>query len=382
MSDGVVVMLTALDVEYEAIRRRVTISSLRKHSRGTRFEVGDLGNTSSRVALGLVGKGNHAAAVLAERSIEEFSPTAVLFVGVAGALWPSLTLGDVVVATHVYAYHGGTSEDDGLKARPRAWEIEHGVSQIAHHVKRVSQWRSGAAYGEVSHVHFGAIAAGEVVHDSRISHEARWIRQHYNDALAIEMEAAGVAQAGHLSGAPVAIVRGVSDHADGNKCERDAENWQWRAADNAAAFAVELARNLLTEEEDTGVDKSSKFAAGYGTSYNNASGLIGIQAQHVQNSTVTISNTAAAATNAEDLTSQLKMLREQIVQEKNSGRLDDETHQAADSEIRVASEAISSRTSEGKKKALVALKKLSGLIADVAELAVKVSALISAVKVS
>jgi nucleoside phosphorylase len=31
---------------------------------------------------------------------------AVLFVGVAGALWDATPLGDVVMATHVYAYHG------------------------------------------------------------------------------------------------------------------------------------------------------------------------------------------------------------------------------------------------------------------------------------
>src|SRR5699024_429062 len=50
-----------------------------------------------------------------------------------------------------------------------------------------------------------------------VSHEAEWIRQTYNDAMAIEMEGAGVAQAGHLSGSPVAIVRGISDRADGTK---------------------------------------------------------------------------------------------------------------------------------------------------------------------
>jgi hypothetical protein len=59
---------------------------------------------------------------------------AVLFVGVVGALWDATPLGDVVMATHVYAYHGGTSEDDGLKARPRVWEVAHGISQLASHL--------------------------------------------------------------------------------------------------------------------------------------------------------------------------------------------------------------------------------------------------------
>ena len=93
-----------------------------------------------RVALALTGKGNQSAAVLTERATAEFAPAAVLFVGVAGALQPHLGLGDVVVATHVYAYHGGTSQDDGLNARPRSWELSHRVHQIAAHLERTGDW--------------------------------------------------------------------------------------------------------------------------------------------------------------------------------------------------------------------------------------------------
>ena len=43
----------------------------------------------------------------------------------------------------------------------------------------------------------------------------QWLREHYNDAVAVEMEAAGVAQAGHLNdGLPAIMVRGISDYAD------------------------------------------------------------------------------------------------------------------------------------------------------------------------
>ncbi|CAM5260112.1 5'-methylthioadenosine/S-adenosylhomocysteine nucleosidase [Streptomyces antimycoticus] len=150
------------------------------------------------MALGLTSKGNHSAAVLAERAIEHFSPAAVLFVGVAGRMRSSIALGDVVMATYVYAYHGATSEDDGLKARPRVWEAAHPIIQLGQHLARMTD-RAGHApeNGEVPRVHFGPIAAGEVLQNSRNSAEAAWLRQHYNDAFAIDMEAAGVAQAGH-----------------------------------------------------------------------------------------------------------------------------------------------------------------------------------------
>lgn len=183
----------------------------------------------------------------------EFSPRAVIFVGVAGALRPQLALGDVVVATQVYAYHGGTSEDDGLKARPRAWEAPHEAVQVAHSVDLAGAWAGpGSTDGQGPRVLFGPIAAGEVVQDSAVCEQARWMRQHYNDALAIDMEAAGVAQAGHLNkGLPVIVVRGISDRADGTKTETDAGNWQPRAAANAAAFAAALAVEL-SENADAG----------------------------------------------------------------------------------------------------------------------------------
>ncbi|GIJ80107.1 8-oxo-dGTP diphosphatase [Micromonospora phaseoli] len=216
-----VVVLTALDLEYNAVRERLTKVAPHVHPMGTRFERGTVTGGSCEIILGLVGKGNHPSAVIAERAMTEFDPEAVIFAGVAGALWPSVGLGDVVVATHVYAYHGGTSESDAFRTRPRVWEIPHACDQLARHLERERGWARGLA-GEVPQVRFGPIAAGEVVLDSASSPEAKRIRDHYNDALAVEMESAGVAQAAHLNRSlPAVVVRGISDRADGTKVHTD-----------------------------------------------------------------------------------------------------------------------------------------------------------------
>jgi adenosylhomocysteine nucleosidase len=281
------VVLTALDLEYEAIRDKLTDIRVRSHRAGTRFEVGKLTDHDCQVALALVGKGNHAAAVLAERAIAEFNPTALLFVGVAGALRSSITLGDIIVATHVYAYHGGTSEDTGLKPRPRVWEVSHRVQQIAQHLKRTGEWaRELPPDSERPSLVFGPIAAGEIVQDSTISAEAQWIREHYNDACAIEMEAAGVAQAAHLNDSlPVVVVRGISDRADGGKVAADRRGSQPRAAANAAAFAITLANALAEElgDEHGRSREPGSTGQGGGTNTNIVYGDLrgGVQAQSV-----------------------------------------------------------------------------------------------------
>ncbi|MGW0195427.1 5'-methylthioadenosine/S-adenosylhomocysteine nucleosidase family protein [Nonomuraea sp. NPDC003201] len=377
----VIVILTALDLEYQAVREHLTDPRVHRHTAGTRFELGRLSGDGRRVVLGLVGKGNHPAAVIAERAIAAFSPSALLFVGVAGVLWPGIGLGDVVVATHVYAYHGGTSEDDGLKARPRVWEIDHETDQIARHLYRTETWtRRLPAGAAVPAVRFGPIAAGEVVQDSAISAHAQWVRQTYNDALAIEMESAGVAQAAHHNRSlPMAVVRGISDRADGTKTATDGLNWQPKAAANAAAFAVALAQELAVEHENHPASKARE-ANSMSDSVKNVArdnARVGVQAGHIHGN-ITIGH--PPQTPAADPAAQLAELRDRLARARKAQEVDEDTFTAAEQEIAVAAESLSESTEAGRSKAVIALKKLRGLLADVAELAAHVSAVIAAIR--
>jgi adenosylhomocysteine nucleosidase len=285
MNGRTIVILTALNVEYKAVQARLSDTTVQTHPMGTRFEVGRLGDGGCRVALALVGKGNQAAAILTERAVALFAPAAVIFVGVAGALQPHLRLGDVVVASHVYAYHGATSEDGGATARPRTWELAHRAHQIAAHVERDASWARGLPEGSPApRVHFAPVAAGEIALYSATSDVRQWLRQHYNDAVAVEMEAAGVAQAGHLNdGLPAIMIRGISDYGDESKSATDAEGWQPRAVANAAAFAAALAMSLAAElDSPTGSSAGSGGAASGGPfNYADGNARVAVQGQHV-----------------------------------------------------------------------------------------------------
>lgn len=379
MNSSPVVILTALNLEYDAVRSRLTDLRVHRHPAGTRFEVGRLGGC--RVALGLVGKGNHPAAVLAERAMAEFSPAAVIFVGVAGALWPSIRLGDVVVASQVYAYHGGTSEDDGLKARPKAWEIPHGAGQIAQHLARSGEWFRGQPGDAAPRVHFAPIAAGEIVQDSAVSEQARWVRQHYNDAVAIEMEAAGVAQAGHLNRAlPVVVVRGISDRADGTKTATDGENWQPRAVAHAAAFATALAQELVADDaaDQRETAKRNRQAQMGITNRNIASGnaRVGVQAGQIHGN-VTVGREPEQPA---DLATAIGELRDLLKQAHRDGQLDEDTYAAAETELDTAGDCLQEETPQSRSVLMVSLRRLRGLVADVTELAARLAAIMAVAK--
>ncbi|MDN3357919.1 5'-methylthioadenosine/S-adenosylhomocysteine nucleosidase [Actinomadura sp. DC4] len=375
MSRSPVVILTALDLEYQAVREKLVDPRLRKHAQGTRFEVGRLAGGRCEVALAHAGKGNQSAAVLAERAIAAFTPAALLFVGVAGARRSHVALGDVVVATHIYAYHGGTSEDDGFKSRPRVWETSHAVDQIARHVARSGSWARDLP-GETPKVHFGPIAAGEVVLDSAHSAHARWLDGNYNDALAVEMEGAGVAQAGHLNRALVAVIRGVSDRADGTKEDTDRARWQPRAVAGAAAFAAVLADGLADEDSGRPAETGEHMP---GTNQNIAKGnaFVGVQAGTVYGGVRFDSGPRPYG----DLTGALVDLRGRLKRARAVGDLDQDTYDAAEAELTSADEALRTNTPEGRVTLMLALKKIRGLIADVAELTAVVTAAIALARV-
>jgi len=266
------VILTALDIEYDAVRAYLTDLVPRHHPTGTIFEVGDLPGAPWQVAIGVTGPGNVDAGVLAERAVTMFAPAAMLFVGIAGALKDWLALGDVVVATKVFAYHGGRDDDAGFQARPRSWDASHRLEQLARHTARADPrpLREGGARPAI---HFLPIAAGEVVLNSPSSPLARQLSSRYNDAVAIEMESAGVCAAGHLNGnLPTLTIRGISDTIHAAKADAERAGWPWLAAEHAAAFAARLVRLLPGPEQVDGAPLAAPRTAAPHVQVNSASG--------------------------------------------------------------------------------------------------------------
>jgi nucleoside phosphorylase len=250
-----VVLLTALDMEYQAVRRHLEVTRTRSHPAGTVFEVGHLPGTHGEVVIATMGEGNLGAAVMTERAIAMFQPRALLCVGIAGGLKDYIALGDVVVGTKIYAIHGGCDRDDGFLTRPMAWNGSHELEQFARQVAQAGTWkhlitqgqqRISASALQTPAVHFNPVASGEVVLAATDTSLTALLRTNYNDAGAVEMESAGIAQAAHLNRSlPVLSVRGISDQADGDKDIADAAGWRYVAAAHAAAFGMSIVAMVL-----------------------------------------------------------------------------------------------------------------------------------------
>lgn len=235
-------VLTALPVEFLAVRALLDDPVEREHPAGTIFFEGTLrGDASCQVALARVGKGNLGAAVIAERASSWYSPEALFFTGVAGGLSPKVALGDVVVATVIHHIHPGKEDAVGFRAAPASSAISHRLEQAAFAALQDDSWYERVpvelrATATPPPVHFAPIAAGEVMLNSLDAPLRQQIGRHYADAVAIEMESAGIARAAVLAeGTRILTIRGISDHADGAKAVADAAGSQRRAAAHAAA---------------------------------------------------------------------------------------------------------------------------------------------------
>lgn len=245
-----VIILTALPVEYQAVVGH--LQELREivHTQGTIYHWGSFTNEQStwRVAVAEIGMHGPVAAVETERAIAFFRPSFAFFVGVAGGL-KDVQIGDVVVATKVYSYEAGKS-DQSFKPRPELWRTDHTLEQRARAEARDTKWllRLGSSPSpprSTPRAFVAPIVAGEKVAASQYSPLLQLLRDLYSDALAIEMEGHGFSQAVHANqGVGGLIVRGISDLIE-RKAEADASGSQQIAAWHAAAFAFQVLAKLM-----------------------------------------------------------------------------------------------------------------------------------------
>jgi nucleoside phosphorylase len=250
-----VVVLTALGVEYAAVRAHLAGVRLRRTRSGTRYDVGLVPgeHLDWEVYLGEVGMGNSGAAAEVAGAIETFSPQLILFVGVAGGLKPDdQSHGDVVVASIVHNVHSAklAAHPDGgsqVLSRPLGIPAPHRLLQLVRAVGRtgwvdpLSSGQPPAAAAAPPAVHLRPIVAGEVVLADPDSDLRRLIAERFNDAAAIDMESHGVYETAHRYDIPVLAVRGLSDLLGDKTPETDREI-QPPAVANAAAFAIALLR--------------------------------------------------------------------------------------------------------------------------------------------
>jgi nucleoside phosphorylase len=279
------VILTALPIEYLAVRSHLTAVQEQIHARGSIYERGTFaaGNLTWDVGIAEIGAGNSTAAVEAERAVAHFSPDVILFVGVAGGI-KDVAIGDVVASTKVYGFESGKTGET-FKIRPEIGLAAYGLEQRARAEARKGEWLErlsvdyaavvsmSAIQGEteiqqpIPRVFVAPIAAGEKIIASTKSEVYKFIRSHYNDAIAVDMEGFGFLEAARANQRVSAIViRGISNLIDG-KTQADSSGSQEIASRHASAFAFEILAKLQPEAilDSNSATQNANYSSATGT---------------------------------------------------------------------------------------------------------------------
>jgi formylglycine-generating enzyme required for sulfatase activity/nucleoside phosphorylase len=242
------VILTALPVEYLAVRNHLTNPQEEMHPQGTIYERGsfDANGQSWEVGIAEVGAGNAVAALEAQRAIDYFKPEILFFVGIAGGI-KDVEIGDVVAATKVYGYESGKVGEQFL-TRPEAGQSAYALVQRARSEAREGDWlqRLSSIPALKPRVLLAPIAAGEKVVASKQSDVFRFLRASYNDAIAVEMEGFGFLSAAFAyPNIEAIVIRGISDLIDGKNDDavEPEDVRQAKASHHASAFAFEILAN-------------------------------------------------------------------------------------------------------------------------------------------
>lgn len=252
------VILTALRVEYLAVRGFLYNIKEEIHPQGTIYERGRFTDEEQSWDVGIVeiGEGNSGAALEAERAITYFNPDIILFVGVAGGV-KDVVLGDVVASTKVYGYESG-KVGQAFKSRSDIGLSAYVLEQRARAEAKKADWLKRLAISDATpRVFVAPIAAGEKIITSTKSEVFQFLRSNYDDVIAVEMEGLGFLEAVRANPQVSAmVIRGISDLID-NKTEVDKTGYQAIAASHASAFAFEILAKMqlkIKAESDKNVE--------------------------------------------------------------------------------------------------------------------------------
>jgi adenosylhomocysteine nucleosidase len=206
-----------------------------------------------KVILAQTGIGKVNAAITTTLLLEHFKPGEVIFTGIAGAVDPTLSPGDIVIGTNVAHHDYGTLTPDSMLRRPTRNPFtmqENPVyfpcdSQLINTAsiasKNLQLQQIGGTDGKHSpHIIKGKIVTGDVFVASSTATTALFKKM---QAAATEMEGAAVGQVCWQEQVPFIVIRSMSDRA-GNNASAEVKNFYEVAAYNSAQLVMAIMKIL------------------------------------------------------------------------------------------------------------------------------------------
>ena len=252
MQNNIILVLTALSVESDAVIEHLTDVTIENHPMvGTDYHRGIFTSPFGDVdvVVGRTDQTNINAAFETERALEHYKPYYAFYVGVAGGL-KDVKVGDIVIGSDVIGYERGKAEEGIFKPRPQFGTSSYDLERLANSFSISGSWETISTslvetqFAPKITVLSGTIASGEKVDASYKSELHKQIKANASHALAIEMEGLGfLTVCMTRPSVKSLLLRGISDLVD-DKGEMDGQGSQPYASKNVAAFLFGLISEL------------------------------------------------------------------------------------------------------------------------------------------
>ncbi|KPN74251.1 MULTISPECIES: 5'-methylthioadenosine/adenosylhomocysteine nucleosidase [Neisseria] len=228
-TSGTVAVIGAMEQEIELLKS--SMENVQTEYFG-KFTVHSGFLNGKRVALALSGIGKANAAAVTALVVGKYSPDYVINTGSAGGVGSGLKVGDVVIGTRV-AHHDVDVTAFGYVPG----QIPQMPAEFESDGELVAKAAVAADAFEGADVHKGLIVSGDqFIHSSE---KVDFIRRNFNNVLAVEMEAAAIAQICFQLDMPFVTVRAVSDAAD-EQAEISFDEFLKTASVNSARMVMNL----------------------------------------------------------------------------------------------------------------------------------------------
>ena len=221
-------IIGAMEPEVEALIAAIDTPATETVS-GITFYTGKIGEKT--VAIAKCGIGKVFAAVCAQTMIMKYAPTLLINTGVGGALASGISTGDIVIATDLCQHDMDTSAIGDPKG------LVSGINVIYFDAdKRAGEILINSAKALGLNACLGRIASGDKFVASKEDKE-RIVADF--EATACEMEGCAIAQVAFINKTPFAVVRAISDSADG-EATMDYPTFLPIAASNSTKMTLSL----------------------------------------------------------------------------------------------------------------------------------------------
>jgi len=180
---------------------------------------------------------------------EEFNPSIIVLLGIAGSIHKDLNICDVAICESTYYYDKRAETENGTQHRLDPFKINAWTKEFIrryHYENKSEEPSFGSSENSPNSTfasYFGPIGTGEAVIKYKEAEEREWLTSVNDKTLAVETEAGGVAQQFYEDelnysrrAKGIMVIRGISDKADVEK----KNEWRLAASKNAMKVLIEI----------------------------------------------------------------------------------------------------------------------------------------------